>query len=47
MIRRVLVTVACAGGTPSSYTVKGMENLVPMAAVAVFKPQGTSPTCEY
>lgn len=44
--RRVLVMLLCKGGTEWSYAVKVMANLVPIAAAAVLKPQGTSPTLE-
>lgn len=42
--RRVLATEACSGGKDWSYTVKVTVNLVPMAAAAVSKAQGVSPT---
>lgn len=42
--RRVRVTVSCKGGKELSYTVKVMVNLLPIAAAAVSKAQGVSPT---
>ena len=44
IMSRVRVTEACRGGEPSSYTVKGTVNLVPMDAVAVARLQGVRPT---
>ena len=43
-MRSVRLTVAFSWGEPSSYTEKGMVNLVPTDADAVVKSHGVSPS---